>query len=173
MCGGSEREYPVYELITNLVPKLHEAHRASTATSQDDTTPFTVPSQAQDASPERMYHALLSSHHLISPTKRRNMQSWSSQLSVTGFAKVGYPGVIYCEGLQTNVEEFVANVKAMQWLALRLRFLEPLPVVEAETGWKDSRRWMEFEKVGEVVQEMKRLGRDSYVVEMGIGSAGT
>ena len=100
------------------------------------------------------------------------MQGWSSQLSITGFAKVGYPGVIYCEGAKSSVEEFVANVKAMQWLALRVRFVEPLPSVIKRPGQNDRRRWVEFEKVGEVVQEMKRLGRESYVVEMGIGSAG-
>lgn len=99
------------------------------------------------------------------------MQSWSSQLSITGFAKVGYPGVFYCEGAQSSVEEFVANVKAMQWLALRVRFVEPLPGDPVQETEK--KRWVEFEKVGEVVQEMKRLGREAYVVEMGIGSAGT
>ena len=35
------------------------------------------------------------------------------------------------------------------------------------------RRWAELEKVGEVVEEMRSLGREKYVVEMGIGSAGT
>ncbi|EKM61812.1 uncharacterized protein PHACADRAFT_56794, partial [Phanerochaete carnosa HHB-10118-sp] len=62
------------------------------------------------------YHALLTSHHLISPTKRRNMQQWSAQLHVSGFAKVGYPSVIYCEGSQDQIEQFIANIKAMQWL---------------------------------------------------------
>lgn len=34
-------------------------------------------------------------------------------------------------------------------------------------------RWSEFQKVGEVVEEMKRLGREVFMLEMGIGSAGT
>lgn len=103
------------------------------------------------------------------------MQQWSSQLNITGFAKVGYPGIVYCEGLQDQVEQFVANVKAMQWLALRVRFIEPAPEASsAASGNECSRgRWMELVKVGEVVEEMKRLGREKYVVEMGIGSAGT
>jgi hypothetical protein len=121
------------------------------------------------------YHALLTSHHLISPTKRRNLQQWSSQLSISGFAKIGYPGVIYCEGLEDQVEQFVANIKAMQWLALRVRFMEPVPTQAAskQESSGQKRTWAEFEKVGEVVEEMRRLGREKYVVEMGIGSAGT
>lgn len=81
---------------------------------------------------------------------------------------MGYPGVIYCEGSKGDVEDFVSRVKSMQWLALRLRFVEPIP----QPGNPNSREWLEFEKVGEVVEEMRRRGRESFVVEMGIGSAG-
>ncbi|KAH8099459.1 hypothetical protein BXZ70DRAFT_1009266 [Cristinia sonorae] len=158
-----ESEYPIFELlVTHLLPQLH-ASRAS------DTLDPSNSSQAPELILDMTYHALLTSHHLISPTKRRSLQQWSSQLAVSGFAKVGYPGVIYCQGSQSGVEQFVANVKAMQWLALRLRFVEP-PVDDIVEG---ERKWIELEKVGEVVQEMRRLGRERYVVEMGIGSAGT
>ena len=97
------------------------------------------------------------------------MAHWASQLHVSGFAKVGHPGVMYAEGAREDVEEFVQNVKAMQWLALRVRFVEPLP-----DGLRPAaeRLWKEFEKVGEVVDEMRRLGdREAFVVEIGIGSA--
>ena len=120
--------------------------------------------------PAERYHALLTSHHLISPTKRRSLQAWSSDLCISGFAKVGYPGVIYAEGDRGAVEDFVQRIKAMQWLALRVRFTEELP---SELASPDvSRSWTFLEKVGEVVEEMRRLGREEYVVEMGIGSAG-
>ena len=98
-----------------------------------------------------------------------------------GFAKVGHPGVIYAEGAhRAAVEDFVARVRGMQWLALRLRFVEALPGDDGDggskrTGGERSTRhgeWKEFEKVGEVVDEMRRLGRERFVVEMGIGSAG-
>lgn len=154
--------YTVYDLVsTHLLPLLHiEAQKL------DQSEPDHV---ASTKTVETRYHALLTSHHLISPTKRRNLQQWSSQLNITGFAKVGYPGVIYCEGLQDQIEEFVANIKAMQWLALRVRFIER---VSGDNHTQDFRRWVELEKVGEVVGEMRRLGRESFVVEMGIGSAG-
>ncbi|KAF9812518.1 hypothetical protein IEO21_06157 [Rhodonia placenta] len=136
------------------------------------TSPSSTPTSA---TPTVRYHALLTSHHLKSPNKRRSLQQWSHELSIHGFAKVGYPGVIYCEGEQAQVEEFVGNVKTMQWLALRVRFVESLADhEERQRGAEiEKKRWSEFEKVGEVVEEMKRLGRTKYVVEMGIGSAGT
>ncbi|GJE99503.1 hypothetical protein PsYK624_157670 [Phanerochaete sordida] len=164
-----DSEYPLYELTSgHLLPFLHEEVQLAA-----QAQPAELEAQPSPTSGER-YHALLTSHHLISPTKRRNMQNWSTQLNVSGFAKVGYPGIIYCEGFHDQVEQFVANIKAMQWLALRVRFVEPMPkdaVPIAEEGGR--RHWAELEKVGDVVEEMRKLGRDNYVVEMGIGSAGT
>lgn len=81
---------------------------------------------------------------------------------------MGYPGVIYAQGLKDSIEEFVENVKTMQWLALKVRFMEPLENMN-DTG-PELRGWREFEKVGEVVEEMRRLGRGKYVLEMGIGA---
>jgi len=132
-----------------------------------------LPSEAHAPEPSSLssptyYHALLTSHHLISPQKRRSLQQWSSDLCISGFAKIGYPGVIYAEGAQSNVEEFVANVKAMQWLALRVRFVEPIEELGIHAN---ENHWVEFQKVGEVVQEMKRIHREEFILEMGIGSA--
>jgi len=110
--------------------------------------------------------------HLISPTKRRSFQQWASSSSLIGFAKVGYPGVIYAQGEHSSVEEFVDNVKTMQWLALKVRFVEPLHTEHlSRQPPSEARKWKEFQKVGEVVEEMRKLGREEYVVEMGIGSA--
>ena len=157
----------MYELITtHLLPLLHEQAAAlheAEVTEEHEQSPKNVKTSV----PSMRYHALLTSHHLISPTKRRNLYQWSSQLNITGFAKVGHPGVMYAEGSQEDVEEFVQNVKAMQWLALRVRFVEPLP---RELQPAKEKGWKEFEKVGEVVDEMRRLRRKTFVVEMGIGS---
>ena len=90
------------------------------------------------------FHVLFTSHHLISTKKRKSLQQWLS-----GFAKTGYPGVIYAQGTQENLEEFVANVKAMQWLALRVRFLEALPA-ELLANAALLSGWQEFSRVGEV-----------------------
>jgi hypothetical protein len=102
------------------------------------------------------------------------MQRWTSELTLTGFAKVGYPGVIYCEGEKESVEDFVAKVKAMQWLALRVRFVEELEEEsDGITDGKDrknEKQWVELEKVGEVVQYMRDIGRESYVLDVGLGA---
>ena len=169
--------YPLFELISShLLPCLHEAldHTNDLRSTPDPSasTPERDEARRQLSSPR--YHALFVSHHLKSPQKRRSLSQWSHELSLSGFAKVGYPGVIYCEGTREDVEDFVDRVKSMQWLALRLRFIEPAPSVGHEEDSEEGQRgrWTEFEKVGEVVEEMRRLKRENFVVEMGIGSAG-
>ena len=120
------------------------------------------------------YHVMFTSHHLVSPHKRRSLQEWSSSLRLSGFAKVGYPGVIYAQGDRESVEEFAANVKSVQWLALRMRFVEPVDGVEdgsRNDGTRGKGSWREFQKLGEVVEEMRRLGRERCVIDMGIGNA--
>ncbi|KAI0756446.1 hypothetical protein C8Q80DRAFT_1264501 [Daedaleopsis nitida] len=193
-----DSEYPSYELIsTHLLPQLHASldSRPSPATTRSTSTSAgtnyeslraaqaNVDATGRTSGPNRSssrYHALFVSHHLKSPQKRRSISQWSHELALSGFAKVGYPGVIYCEGAQEDVEDFVDRVKSMQWLALRLRFIEPAPAVSSSAervqgvqGKGGARReWAEFEKVGEVVEEMRRLDREKFIVEMGIGSAG-
>jgi len=58
----------------------------------------------------------------------------------------------------------------MQWLALRLRFLEELKEMDANPSTHNS--WTEIEKIGEVVEEMKKLQREHYVLDLGLGSGG-
>ncbi|KAG1822987.1 uncharacterized protein BJ212DRAFT_1262971 [Suillus subaureus] len=55
----------------------------------------------------------------------------------------------------------------MQWLALRVRFVKPIDfaIDEHRQGWS------EFQKVGEVVEEMRRWGKEKYMPEMGIGGS--
>ncbi|KAF8167166.1 hypothetical protein B0H34DRAFT_669669 [Crassisporium funariophilum] len=183
----SDSEYPVYQLLTlHLLPLLHEdLDRKSQDNRRPQDSNIQQQSEASSSRPQETFHVLFTSHHLISPHKRRSLQQWSSSLSLQGFAKVGYPGVIYAQGDRTDIEEFTGNVKAMQWLALKVRFLELLPALDVggigSAQLKGSKkavvdeheRWKEFQKVGEVVEEMRRIGGEEYVVEMGIGSAGS
>ncbi|KAL4070326.1 hypothetical protein J3A83DRAFT_4188391 [Scleroderma citrinum] len=158
-----ESEFPMYDLLVlHLLPMLHEC-----ACGEDPVTPTEV-QIAYGAIRPTNYHALLTSHHLMSATKRRLMRQWSSELTLSGLAKTGHPGVIYTEGGKENVDEFVKRVKAMQWLALRVRFVEPVepsPYTMANPG----QGWIEVEKISEVLQEMQKLGRVTHMTNFGIG----
>lgn len=153
--------YPTYEVLSShLIPLLQGSQNIS------------PPAPTVGTPGEPIFsHALMTSHHLISHHKRRDLQHWASSLSLIGFCKIGHPGVIYVQGLQDSVNEFVQNVKTLQWLALKVRFLEVFSDGESIASGVGT-PWVEFEKVGKVVEHMRLIGREKYVVEMGIGSGG-
>ncbi|KAF8899421.1 hypothetical protein BD779DRAFT_1431526 [Infundibulicybe gibba] len=160
------RSYPMYQLISlQLFPLLH-SHLAEHTQDKRTAVPVSPPQPAPH------FHALFTSHHLIAPSKRRSLHEWSRSLSIRGFAKLGYPGIIYAQGHKHDVEEFVANVKGMQWLALKVRFVEEVEIGDTPDGTQDI-EWKEFQKIGEVVEEMKAMGREEYVLSLGIGSSGS
>lgn len=159
-----DSEFPIYELFSvHLLPKLHEYDG-----DEHPPTSAGTPSEIHAHRPEN-FHALLTSHHLVSVTKRKLMKGWSSDLHLTGFAKVGYPGLIYAEGDKENVEEFVRNVKAMNWLALRVRFVEQVDAPAQTTNTGDE--WVEVQKISEVLELMRQKGRESFITNHGIGSS--
>lgn len=68
------------------------------------------------------------------------------------------------------------EVKGMQWLALRVRFVEPVPGwdtdanLSSEAGRNQSVRWVEVSKIGEVLELMRMRGREAFVMNLGIGA---
>ncbi|KAF8332529.1 hypothetical protein F5887DRAFT_894449 [Amanita rubescens] len=171
---AKDAEYPHYELLSlHLLPLLQQNEQEYLQSLEKDDPGGQEPRINTEITMQK-YHVLFTSHHLVSPHKRRLLQEWSSSLRLSGFAKVGYPGVIYAQGERELVEEFAANVKSMQWLALRMRFVEPVDEVEdgsGNDGTIGKGSWKEFQKLGEVVEEMRRLGRERCVIDMGIGNA--
>ena len=127
----------------------------------------------------RPHQALLTSHHLLAPSKRKDLQSLSAKLSLVGFAKTGHPGIMYAIGTRQDLVEWIREVKSWQWLALRVRMTpEPLEGIELEArrGQDGARHgkgrgeWVEIEKVGEALEWLRARGRDERLLtDFGIG----
>jgi len=108
---GEEAEqggYPLSTLITeHFLPLLQSL------TTREEPKVDAKPKGEGDATQRRNYrpgHILFSSHHLLAPSKRKNLVSLSSQLGLVGFGKVGYPGIIFAEGDVEDLEEFSREV---------------------------------------------------------------
>lgn len=170
----AKTSYPLFQLLsTHLLPILARPSTPEPKAAIPDTSAGSIrPSDTQ------LHHVLLTSHHLIAPSKRKDLNSLSSQLSLVGFAKVGHPGIIYAMGAREDLAEWVREVKSWQWLALRVR-ISPEPIDEADVGGKgrDSGarggkgrgEWIELEKVGDAVEWMRRRGREKLLTDLGIG----
>ncbi|BEJ13775.1 hypothetical protein CspHIS471_0309490 [Cutaneotrichosporon sp. HIS471] len=124
-----EDDYPLYQLLTaHLLTLLSAPVREETVPAEENKLPI----------PSIPHHTLLTSHHLLSNTKRKNFLALASQLSLTGFSKVGHPGVYYAIGEREDLEEWTREVRSWNWLALRLTsapltFLEPLDLATYPT----------------------------------------
>ncbi|KAF8131493.1 hypothetical protein EV363DRAFT_1398583 [Boletus edulis] len=166
------RAFPVYELVTHLTTSLNQSQAPSPAPTASPPIPTPIPmsTSTTPVTQPSLYHALLTSHHLVSPTKRRNLFHLSTHLVLAGFAKIGYPGIIYAQGDQEAVEAFVREVKGWQWLALRVRFVEPAPRSESESDGENT-KWVEMTKIGEVLEWMRIRGREALVTDLGIGAS--
>jgi len=93
--------------------------------AQDAATASAIPKRGGNATdsakPPRYKRLLLWSHHLLATGKRKSIVSWSRELDLAGFSRPGYPGAVFVEGLEGDVDEFVKRMKALRWQALQVR----------------------------------------------------
>ncbi|KOS16554.1 hypothetical protein Malapachy_3005 [Malassezia pachydermatis] len=64
-----------------------------------------------------MHRVLFWSHHLVSPTKRKQFAAWCPELQVWGLYKLGYPGFLVFEGAKDDVTEIAKRVKVEHAMA--------------------------------------------------------
>lgn len=182
---GTDRRYPLYQIMTaHLLPLIApspetEQKKTAAEKSQNDTP-------IGDGRSDTPHHALLTSHHLLSKTKRKNFIALSSQLSLTGFSKVGHPGIYYAIGTEDNLKDWLKEVKSWNWLNLRVRVgVEPIPseyeqrstAQDESKGKGDGARgglgrgnWIELEKISDALAWMRDRGREEMLTEIGIGA---
>ncbi|KAK8858616.1 hypothetical protein IAR55_002845 [Kwoniella newhampshirensis] len=169
-------DYPLYQLLTtHFLPLLAPTSSPSPVPAPVE---FTIPNP-----PPQPYHVLLVSHHLLSSTKRKNLISLSSTLSLTGFSKPGHPGIMYAIGSLPDLEEWVREVKSWNWLALRVRAGPEVVKGESEDmggkgkengarGGKGRGDWVELEKISEALEWLRDRGgreRERLLIDVGVG----
>jgi hypothetical protein len=161
-------------LTTHFLPLL--------APSSPTRTPSPVAAEAISKEDNKPHHALLTSHHLLSSTKRKDLISLSSQLSLVGFSKTGHPGIYYAIGTKDDLGEWIREVKSWNWLALRVRMTaEPIDDEEevvgrgsesGARGGKGRGEWVELEKISEALEWLRVRGREGLLLDIGMGGGG-
>jgi hypothetical protein len=122
---------------------------------------------------ERVGRAVVWFHHIKSSKKKASIAAWSGELSLRGFAKPGYPGVLFAEGAQGDVEEILRRMRSQRWKAMAVRAEEWSEVPHGESalghaqyttaaGW-DGRHSIEFLQegaMGVVAERFTLMGRE-------------
>lgn len=97
------------------------------------------------------------SHHLLATSKRRDIQAWSKELSLAGFARPGHPGSIFAEGDEDQIDEFVRRLKQLRWQALQVRGEETADKRICGPGNGVD----EVEGLGEIAEALKKIDSDT------------
>jgi Protein of unknown function (DUF1115) len=64
---------------------------------------------------------LIYSHHIISKIKRANLKELASHYQLTGYVKIGWPGLIIIEGSEQDCQYFYDDIKQWAWKYLVVR----------------------------------------------------
>ncbi|WRT67815.1 uncharacterized protein IL334_004789 [Kwoniella shivajii] len=176
---NEEEDYPLFQILTtHFLPLL------APSSPSPPSSPPRIPTPLNDIS-SKPHHCLLISHHLLSNTKRKDLISLSSDLSLIGFSKTGHPGIMYAIGSLPDLEEWIREVKSWNWLALRVRVAPEL--IEEEEGRMNYSRgkengarrgkgrgeWKELDKINEALDWLKSRGknRELILVDCGVGGS--
>lgn len=149
--------------FTDVLPTLINKPTANSSSSSSSSTTASTSTNGQEtngtvnATPSTdkakpIKRIVIWSHHLLATSKRRDIQSWSKDLCLGGFARPGYPGAVFAEGDQDQIDEFVRRLKQLRWQALQVRCEE---VVEKRICGDGREGVREVEGLGEIAEKLK------------------
>lgn len=79
-------------------------------------------------------------HHIIASNKRRVVKEWALELQLSGFSKIGWPGVVIVEGAEAYVQEYVRRLQHLRWKQITVRGEQTKELGEGSSGSLDELR---------------------------------
>ncbi|EUC46607.1 hypothetical protein COCMIDRAFT_92464 [Bipolaris oryzae ATCC 44560] len=102
----------------------------------------------------QLYNALIRTHHITSRKKVAKLKAAASNCNVYALLRSGgCPGIMYCQGAETGVRDWVANVQRLRYKDFQL-VKKP---AENETGGKEPESGITYGKLEEV-ESVKDFG---------------
>lgn len=122
-------EVVVLELYQHMSAFLSAAHdrRRSEASAGDSNDGRQLYGASPDEAPapamaeQVLGRRAIYFHHIIAPTKRQVVMEWALELQLSGFSKIGWPGVVIVEGTEQDVQEYVRRLQHLRWKQMVVR----------------------------------------------------
>ncbi|GAM89643.1 hypothetical protein ANO11243_076820 [Dothideomycetidae sp. 11243] len=156
------------ESLDLLVTSLTASLATLVPPPSPDQNPTTNPISQEKSEPIRLQ--LFWAHHLLATSKRKDIQSWSRELHLTGWARPGHPGAVLVEGSASSVAEFERRIKALRWQALQVRGSIDGPERSLDAG----QGVVEVQELSEIVSALRTIDdslADWFLSGMKIGHA--
>ena len=103
---------------------------------------------------------LIYSHHLISKIKRSDIISLARHHKLTGYMKIGWPGIIILEGSENDCNEFYDNMRKWNWKYLVVRGEQQEVVLDVDANRKFT-NFIETEDMSVVAQHCRDVGLEA------------
>ncbi|KAI5203600.1 DUF1115-domain-containing protein [Aureobasidium subglaciale] len=146
---GMEMVDLIVTLFTDYLPELTEDNSNANGDEDEDD------GQHQHAT--KIKRVVIWSHHLLATSKRKDIQAWSKELSLSGYSRPGHPGSIFAEGDEDQIDEFIRRLKQLRWQALQVRGEDTAD--KRICGPGDG--ILEVEGLGEIAEALKKIDADT------------
>jgi acylphosphatase len=100
---------------------------------------------------------LIYSHHIISKIKRSDIHSLAYHYKLTGYMKVGWPGLILIEGVENDCSAFCDAIRRWSWKFLVVRGEQQFEVREVQSNRKFD-NFSETDDMSRVAQHCREVG---------------
>ena len=134
------------------------------AVSHGETTPEAASAKKSSSSePAILGRRLIYSHHIISKIKRADMKGLASHHKLTGYIKIGWPGIIIIEGAEEDCRSFYDEIRRWQWkyLVVRGEQQETVPNGKLVDDLRRFQGFHEAEFIAFVAQRCRDVGLES------------
>lgn len=103
---------------------------------------------------------LIYSHHIISKTKRGDIHTLACHYKLTGYMKVGWPGLILIEGAEDDCLAFCDAIRRWSWKFLVVRGEQQFDVREVQSNRKFD-NFIETDDMSRVAQHCREVGLEA------------
>lgn len=156
LATGANGDVIVLELYQQMLEALTEAHQAR------DEVLASTSRASLTAEPSALSLVLgrraIYFHHIINPTKRRVVREWALELGLSGFSKIGWPGVVIVEGRESDAQEYVRRLQRLRWKQIVVRGEQ----TERVDGGEQQRQGYSSSSSSSAVDPLRRLPRNAF-----------
>ena len=122
--ANKEQSEVVFVLFSQIQEWMESTWHDLLKNLMNDTTkgkPDIIDTQTIPDTPKVLGRRLIYSHHIIASSKRKGIIRLANELSLGGYSKYGWPGIVVIEGAESSCIAFIDGIRKMRWQYLTVR----------------------------------------------------
>jgi hypothetical protein len=116
-----QNEWPLYAVTASPDTQSSTPGQDASSSLSSSNPNANTQSTSSASSSIILGRRLIYSHHIISKTKRADMRNLASHYKLTGYVKIGWPGIVILEGRDDDCNAFYDDMRKWAWKYLVVR----------------------------------------------------